>query len=214
MHPVLKIYSAFSRFGFIVLLLLGVFTAGQLIYVDGWVGFTAVPVISLVLWFFYMLWWAPLLVVTEQALVAFNVWRKVRVPWSEFIRAKGHLGLVFETTAGDFRLSAAQPKNRLRELRHPEVDPVPHVDFSAESVSLHLHTQQAVELLNEWKQLHVQHDKLAGAVSKGVSGGVSDSAVSFPEGGANLSQVTVSYMWHHLVVLAGLLAANLGLLLF
>ncbi|EEH63618.1 hypothetical protein HMPREF0044_0637 [Gleimia coleocanis DSM 15436] len=211
MHPTLKIYSAFSRFGFIILLILGILAAGQFIYVDGWIGFSALPAISLILWIIYMMWWAPLLVVTENVIVAFNVWRRVRIPWNEFLRAKANLGLILETTAGDFRLSAAQPKNRLRELRNPDVDPVPHIDFSKPSVSLHLHTQQAVELLNDWKQLHNDYDALP---TTNQNASPEKSASNSKSSQLPKDSVTVSYMWHHIGVLAGLVILNLTLWIF
>lgn len=212
MHPTLKIYSLFSRISFLVALLIGVAVAIQFLYFDGWHGFQALPLIALLLWFFYMLWWSPLLVVTEDVLVAFNVWRKVRIPWSAFTGARLHLGTILQTTGGDYRISTAQPKNRLAELRHPGIDPVPHIDFSAAEISLHVHAQQLVEILTQWRLLHDEHEKLAAkvpgyAVEKGLYSPEGVALTSGNQSADSARRVEVSVRWHHIMVTVLLLLA-------
>lgn len=202
MHPTLYVYSLFSRVAFLFALVVAALVASQFLWFDGWHGLQALPPIALILWVFYVLWWSPLLVVTEDVLVAFNVFRRVRIPWSAFLGARLHLGVILETSAGDFRLSTAQPKNRLAELRHPGVDPVPHIDFSQERVSVHVHAQQLVEILTQWRQLHAEHARYGQRAAL--------SASDFSEGvlpGFSSSEVQVVWRWHHLfgfVVLLGL----------
>lgn len=203
MHPTLYVYSLFARAGFLLALLVGFLAAIQFLWVDGWHGLQAFPPILLILWVFYVMWWSPLLVVTDNALVAFNVWRRVRVPWGELTRAKLHLGVVLETSAGDFRLSTAQPKNRLSELRNPGADPVPHIDFSRERVSVHMHAQQLVEILTQWQELHADFARY------GRGSSVSSSVL--PEGalpGFSSSEVQVVWRWQHFLGFAVLLGLN------
>ncbi|MDO5061472.1 MAG: hypothetical protein Q4D73_07610 [Actinomycetaceae bacterium] len=214
MHPTLKIYSLFARVAFLFAVLIAVAVSIQFFYFDGFHGLQALPLIGLIVWLFYMLWWSPVLVVTEQALVAFNVWRKVRIPWSEFKGARLHLGTILETSAGDFRLSTAQPKNRLSELRSPGIDPVPHIDFSQPEVSLHVHAQQLVEILTQWRFLHDEHERLA----KQVPGYAEDKGLFSPEGVAliegeksasSLQGVSVWIRWHHILITLLLIVANI-----
>ncbi|MCS4485234.1 hypothetical protein NXS08_07115 [Gleimia sp. 6138-11-ORH1] len=210
MHPTLKIYSLFSRVAFLGAFFLALFISGLLFFIDGWPAVKALPFIAFILWLFYLLWWSPLLVVTTKNLVAFNVWRTIQIPWSTFQGAKLHLGTILETTAGPFRLSTAQPKNRMSELRHPGLDPVPHIDFSASEVSVHLHAQQLVEVLTQWRLLHDEHEKLAKIVpgyAEKAQIRVSSEAI-LPDGSdfvTDSDQVKVTIRWSHVGITLGLI---------
>lgn len=157
MHPTVTIDSTPARIGTYISAAIAVFVSGLIIWSDGpLLALYSLPYVWLVFLVVYMLWWMPRIVLSEDMIYVRNMLFSWQIPWVQYTGARLNLGLILETREVDIRASAARPRTGLKNITtKPGPLPVPHFDESANHIRLDLDSTQALALLRDFHERHI-----------------------------------------------------------
>ena len=148
-HPRFFIFSPVARISTLVFAALAIALSVWLFLIEPWYAAArAIPVVWVLWIILWLLWWMPLLTIDRDTVTVRNAWRTHVINWNSILDADADFGLVLRVKDGTatrrIRCAAVQPRSGLRRRGAPE--PLPFIDYSADSLSLHLDANQGAEL--------------------------------------------------------------------